>query len=40
MEEKVTIVLTLLREEVSAAESCRRYGTAENSVTIERAPCD
>lgn len=32
VEEKVTIVLALLRGEVSAAELCRRYGTTENSL--------
>lgn len=32
VEEKVAIVLSLLRGEVSAAEWCRRYGTTENSL--------
>jgi len=32
VEEKVTIGLTLLRGEVSAAELGRRYGTTENSL--------
>jgi transposase len=32
VEEKVAIVLSLLRGEASAAELCRRYGTTENSL--------
>lgn len=32
VEEKVAIVLSLLKGESSAAELCRRYGTTENSL--------